>query len=350
MKKLLLASCCAAAIFMSGCESVADLMTYVSPSNKPIEETNSIFASLPVADNVFDDTVSVRGEISDTNNFGKGYKVYDFDTGRSVFRTYALPLNATNINIKIESQIGKTTFAPSVALLTKDKRLVRIIQFSSFEYRPLSDLTSDNLRLKFNLNNFSAGENAIAYMVIFTQDKDLQGTTKIVHPAKLYAMSHKSAVPEIEDPLIPHARLGRVDVYISMESSSADSISEFWDSLDGPLFGGSSHQYISDDDDGSVKSDNKGAVVTIGGKTQVVQAKNPEKADAEKAKAADAKKQPAAPKGSMLKETEDMYNDMIMKAANSGDIAKAMKLAEEAVNAGSSTADQTLAKALRKSK
>jgi pentatricopeptide repeat protein len=61
-------------------------------------------------------------------------------------------------------------------------------------------------------------------------------------------------------------------------------------------------------------------------------------------------KSASAKKGSMMKETEEMYNNMIRSAVKSGDISKAMKLAAEATNAGSATANATLNSALQSRK
>lgn len=200
MNKLLSSLFLSSVIFMSGCDSVDYLMTYKSPTGATAAELDQKFQKLSRADNVFDGAVVVRGEIDDNHDFDEKSKVYPFDTGLSVFRTYSLPLNATNLNIRIESKIGTSMFAPNVALLDKNKQLVKIFSFGSFEYRPFDDFVDDNVFFKFSLNNFSAGENAIAYMVIYTTDADLTTETTITHPAKLYAIAHKTEVPNLTDP------------------------------------------------------------------------------------------------------------------------------------------------------
>ena len=50
-----------------------------------------------------------------------------------------------------------------------------------------------------------------------------------------------------------------------------------------------------------------------------------------------------------MAETEQMYNQLILKAVSSGDIEKAMALAGEAERAGSRTAKPTLIDAIKHS-
>ena len=314
MNKLLSSLFLSSVIFMSGCDSIDYLMTYKSPTGATAAELDQKFQKLSRADNVFDGAVVVRGEIDDDHDFDEKSKVYPFDTGLSVFRTYSLPLNATNLNIR-------------------------------------------NVFFKFSLNNFSAGENAIAYMVIYTTDADLTTETTITHPAKLYAIAHKTEVPNLTDPKIPHARLGHIDVKINLEASTGDALADFWNSLKGPLWGGSDRTVIADVDDGAVATDRKAStnIRTADGKGVVVV--NPNKDGSATAKPANAAaevlgetKSASAKKGSMMKETEEMYNNMIRSAVKSGDISKAMKLAAEATNAGSATANATLNSALQSRK
>ncbi len=352
MKRLFLSLLLSSAVLYSGCSMVDHIMTYRSPANYSVEEAEGIYKNLSVADNVYDNAVIVRAAMSDDVAFDEKSQVYNFDTGRSVFRTYNLPLNATNLKVEISVQIGETIFAPTVALLNKDKKLLKMFDFNSFEYRPYNDVVAETMKLKFNLNNFSAGENAAAYMVIFTKDEDLKTSTKVVHPAKLFALSHRQAPPEVADPLIPHSRLGAMTVLFSMDAESIDSVSDFLDALKGPIWGGESHQYVSDDDDGRVGSSvdvnlHDGNLKVVNPKTSDAAASTGTQISDAKHQSQELKKSPSSPAGSMMKETEKMYNDMIVASVKSGDIAKAMQLAAEATNAGSGSANDTLNSALR---
>lgn len=352
VKRLFLSLLLSSAVLYSGCSMVDHIMTYRSPANYSVEEAEGIYKNLSVADNVYDNAVIVRAAMSDDVAFDEKSQVYNFDTGRSVFRTYNLPLNATNLKVEISVQIGETIFAPTVALLNKDKKLLKMFDFNSFEYRPYNDVVAETMKLKFNLNNFSAGENAAAYMVIFTKDEDLKTSTKVVHPAKLFALSHRQAPPEVADPLIPHSRLGAMTVLFSMDAESIDSVSDFLDALKGPIWGGESHQYVSDDDDGRVGSSvdvnlHDGNLKVVNPKTSDAAASTGTQISDAKHQSQELKKSPSSPAGSMMKETEKMYNDMIVASVKSGDIAKAMQLAAEATNAGSGSANDTLNSALR---
>ncbi len=355
MKKATLFLLCGALFLGTGCETMNHIMTYHSPANITVEESDKIFGKLRVASNVFDGAVIVRSGMTDEVTFDEKSQVYDFETGRSVFRTYNLPLNATNLRIDISVQIGETVFAPTVALLNKERKLIKMFDFNSFEYRPYNDVVAESLKFRFTLNNFSAGDNAVAYMVIFTKDQDLKTSTQVVHPAKLFAKSHREEIPDIADPLIPHSRLGVVTVNFSMDAGDIDSVSDFLDALKGPIWGGENHQYIADDDDGSVvrpgSSTQSGmrAVNPVGDQHASGTATAPRAATSAAAAPA-AQTRAAAPRaapGTMMKETETMYNGMIESAVKAGNVSKAMQLAEEAVNAGSATANDTLNRALR---
>ncbi len=345
MKKLACSLFCVSLFMGVGCDSINHIMTYRSPANFTVAEGDAAFAKMAVAQNVFDNAVVVRSAMTDDVVFDENSYVYDFDTGRSAFKTYNLPLNATNLRIEISVQIGETLFAPSVALINKDHKLIKMFDFNSFEYRPYNDVISESLKFKFNLNNFSAGDNAVSYIVIFTKDEDLKTTTQIVHPAKLYAISHRQKVPEMADPQIPHSRVGCLSVLFSMDAGSIDSVSDFLDALKGPIWGGEQHQYVTDDDDGSLKAAKAvNPNVTVVNPTQTT---TPAVTETATKTATDPAIKTTAPVKTMLKETEDMYNNMIITSVKSGDIAKAMQLASEAVQAGSPSANDTLNKALR---
>lgn len=349
MRRLFCCLVAGATVVLGGCETITHVMTYESPVNYSIEKANNIFRNLAVAENVYDNAVAVRGAVTDDVVFDEKSRVYNFDTGRSPFKTYNFPLNATSIRVEISSKIGATVFAPCVALLSKDRHLIKKFESNSFEYRPLGDIASDNIRFRFNLNNFSAGEHAVAYMVIYTDNNALKGTTTIIHPAKLFAMAHNTEVPNIADPVIPHSPLGEISVDISLNSEDNGSLSDLWDSLKGPIWGGENHSYIADDDDGDInlKSGTSSSISLDDGKAVVVNPKHDENGEKSQSSGKKSAEPSVKPAGSMLKQTEDMYNNMIVSAVKSGDISKAMKLAEEAQRAGSASAASTLNNAVR---
>ena len=69
------------------------------------------------------------------------------------------------------------------------------------------------------------------YVLVFTTEKDLQQTTKLVDPAKAYAKGTGNSVPDIPDPLARHTTDGPVKLKVSTNSASSVLV--------GPLFGSS---------------------------------------------------------------------------------------------------------------
>ena len=145
------------------------------------------------------------------------------------------------------------------------------------------------------------------YVLVFTTEKDLQQTTKLVDPAKAYAKGTGNSVPDIPDPLARHTTDGLVKLKVSTNSASSVLV--------GPLFGSSGP-----------------GPVTVGNTAAPVYA-----APAAPA-AAPAPAKKAEP---VLNDTEEYFNNAIKQAVKRGDVDKALKLLDEAERLGSTTARST---------
>jgi len=147
------------------------------------------------------------------------------------------------------------------------------------------------------------------YVLVFTTDKDLQQTTRLVDPAKAYAKGTGNAVPDIPDPIARHATDGLVKLKVSTNSASSVLV--------GPLFGSSGP-----------------GPVTVGNTAAPAYA-------APVAAAPAAAPAPAKKAEPVLNDTEEYFNNAIKQAVKRGDVDKALKLLDEAERLGSTTARST---------
>ena len=152
------------------------------------------------------------------------------------------------------------------------------------------------------------------YVLVFTTEKDLQQTTKLLDPAKAYAKGIGNAIPDIPDPIAKHTTDGLVKLKVKTNSSSSVLV--------GPLFGSSGP-----------------APVTVGNTAAPTYA-----APAAAVAAAPA---PAAKAEPMLNDTESYFNNGIKQAVAKGDIDKALKLMNEAERLGSKSARSPFIGAVR---
>ena len=155
------------------------------------------------------------------------------------------------------------------------------------------------------------------YVLVFTTDKDLQQSTKLINPAKAYAKGTGNAVPDIPDPLARHVTDGELRLKVSTNSASSVLV--------GPLFGSSGT--------GPVTVGNTAAPAPV------YAAPVAAPATATPATAA----APVAAKKSepVLNDTETYFNQAIKQAVDKGDVDKALKLLDEAERLGSTTARST---------
>ena len=139
------------------------------------------------------------------------------------------------------------------------------------------------------------------YLLVYTTRDDLAKTTKLLDPAKAYAMGVGNAVPDIPDPIAKHTPTGNLKIKATAEQGMGNVMI------------------------GLIQSAPTTAPVVVGNSAQPA------------AVAAPAAK-PAEP---MLSETENYFNQAIKDAVKAGDVDKALKLLNEAEHLGSTSARKT---------
>lgn len=148
------------------------------------------------------------------------------------------------------------------------------------------------------------------YVLVFTTEKDLQQTTKLLDPAKAYAKGVGNSVPDIPDPIARHTTDGLLKLKVKTNSSSSVLV--------GPLFGSSGP-----------------GPVTVGNTAA------PAPTYAAPVAAPVAAPAPAKKSEPMLNDTESYFNKAIKDAVAKGDVDKALKLLDEAERLGSTSARST---------
>ncbi|QFH69473.1 maltose operon protein MalM [Enterobacter sp. E76] len=232
---------------------------------------------------------------------------------------YSVPANIGELTITLTSEVDKQTsvFAPNVLVLDQNLTPAAFFPSSYFTYQEPGVMSADRLEGVIKLTP-ALGQQKL-YLLVFTTDKDLQQTTKLLDPAKSYAKGTGNAIPDIPDPIARHTTDGTLK--LKVKTSSGSSI------LVGPLFGSSGP--------GPVTVGNTAAPATAYAAPAPAPVAAPAMAHAAPAPAAAAKSEP------VLNDTENYFNQAIKQAVNSGDIDKALKLLNEAERLGSTSARST---------
>lgn len=333
---------------LTACETIAPVFD-TSTKTPTVSEGQSELQNAAICCNVLTGLpfIDITKDSNEQYQFGSTAPAFQFPSGKSFVRAFRLPLNIDAMSVEISALIRKNVFVPTVDFYNPKMELIKRLQPADFVYKPARLIEGDSLDARFMITNLTAAEEKkIAFMVIYTTDEAQQGQTKVIHQAKLFAMANGTVPPDIPDPLIPHAATGVVNVVFTMNNTGENLLTK----LDGPLIGESSTNeakamnnsaeqaavFASPGQQATAPVVTAGATVaTVNAISQTTPVMTPSVN--------------AVATGSMLAETEAMYNQLIQKAISSGDIEKAMALASEAERAGSGSAKQTLVNAIKNS-
>jgi len=253
-------------------------------------------------------------------------QAFAFSTGKSLLRAFVIPDELERATLTIDAIAGATVFVPTVLILDRDFRVSRAIDSSNFKYTPAGFMEPQRLQGKVYLDRRQGGELAAEkYLIVFTTDKDLRGSTRMMSEAKLYARARGLVDPGLPDPIAQHAatgvlRMGAGDLEVSAASTT---------------------QYVKQQRNASRYVPPTGAVAAPVPVAVPAPAVRPPRPAAKAApRAAKTGAQP------MLKETQGMYDRMIQESVGRGDMDRAWRLVQEAERAGSTTARATFLSAV----
>ena len=265
--------------------------------------------------------------------------VFNFSEGKSYFAAFKLPQNSGDLRITVAAEIGKTLYFPSVVLMDSQFKVTRVIDSKVFSYKEAQLLAGNRIEGVFTVDRTYIGNpNNETYMVIYTPENKLSETTTILSEAKLMARATAVVDPGLKDPVIPHSPWGLLKLQI--EDLSGDSGK---DNMYKPAY-----QDAVDANTPKVDPTPNKLSIAPAAATAAVAAGAATSAVSQTAVAPATTATPVA-SGSMLAETEQLYNQLIQKAVKDGDIEKAMAFAGEAERAGSRTAKPTLIDAIKHS-
>lgn len=360
----------AATVFLSvvGCSNLSDVFFKPAPSFLSLEDANKELAEAKVCceKDIFNgQIINVTKTSSENYKFDlENAQAFDFPTGKSFFRIFQLPINATHLSINFESEIINTTFKPKIDFYNANKQLVSTIKPNAFKYRD-SAITDGFLSTKIVVNNASAKPGReFAYMVIYTTRNELAETTSMMHPEVKRAIARNLTPPKFDDVKIPHSPIGTVNITFKFRQEDQSAMDELISYLDGPLIGGKDSDennrqenvVLASGEVYSVSSQREGttAVISTDSKGHNLVNSNDIAGTNLESAGKSLENNGANSSGGtqvvMMKETEDLYNGMIKKAVQSGDYEKAMSLVAEAQRAGSSSAKQTFIDAIKAKK
>jgi maltose operon protein len=153
------------------------------------------------------------------------------------------------------------------------------------------------------------------HLVIFTTDKDLRGSTRMLSEAKLYARAQGLADPRLPDSVAQHAATGVFGITVGDLEIADASPNRYVRQRRG------ADRYVASSGD------------------RAARAAGPSVKSAQRARKP-VGKQP------MLKETQGLYDRMIRDSVANGDMDRAWRLVQEAERTGSTTARATFVNAV----
>ncbi|WP_295387776.1 MalM family protein [uncultured Thiodictyon sp.] len=232
-------------------------------------------------------------------------QAFDFATGKSLLQAFEIPDDLEHATLTIDAIAGATVFVPTVLILDRDFRVSRAIDSKTFRYTPAGFMEPQRLRGKVYLDRQRGGPLAAEkYLIVFTTDQALSGSTRMMSEAKLYARAQGLDDPGLPDPVAQHAATGVFRMTVG-DLETAASRTQFGRQRRG------ARRYVA-------------VVPRVG--TRASRTARP---------AAGTTARPP-----MLAETQTMYNRMIQDSVELGDMDRAWRLVQEAERAGSASARQ----------
>jgi maltose operon protein len=256
-------------------------------------------------------------------------QAFGFSTGKSLVQGLVIPDELERATIIMDAIAGATVFVPTVLVLDRDFQISRAIDSGNFKYTPAGLMDPQRLRGSFLLDRRQGSKlEAEKYLVVFTTDKDLRGSTQMISEARLHARSRGLADPGLPDPVAQHAATGVFRLRIADLQTGVRSTTDYVEQrrqADHYVEGGSAARAVP-------------APTTVREPVEPKLQPRPQPKPVVPAPAA----QP------MLSETQSIYDNMIRDAVANGNMDRAWRLVQEAERAGSTTARQTFLKAVEK--
>lgn len=204
---------------------------------------------------------------------------------------YKIPANqgTLKINLKSIAQDNHTIFVPNVLVLDAAFNPTVHYTASQFKFEEARGINEPRYEMELNLTPVENQD--FIYLLVYTTEQDLQGTTTITHPAKLLAKAKGNQPPAIADIQAKHSETGEIVLEVD---------------------GVQTAQFIGLKSGGALFEKKSGNAQTV-----TVQPK-----------------QTAKSTQKVESSTESYFNNEVLKALKANDVNKAMNLVNEAEKLG----------------
>lgn len=139
---------------------------------------------------------------------------------------FELPADRGEFAINITSMIEDTAFVPRAIIVDKNGKEIESYGKNDFEYtKPRLHLGN---RLVAEKDFFPPVGLDSVYLIVYTDQEDLDGYTDVIHPARLDAEARGNYLPEVKDIPVPNSNTGKIEVsidrvsFFSIGTSSSD--------------------------------------------------------------------------------------------------------------------------------
>ncbi|WP_026957252.1 MalM family protein [Aliagarivorans taiwanensis] len=258
-----------------------------------------------------------------------GNQSFEFASGKSFLLAYEIPQGSTDLPVTVTSEIKQSVFVPKVAMLNENFEVTRVVPGENFDYLEKTQYQPHRLLASFNLRRTGSPETNEKYLLVYTTDELVAGTSNVSHVATLESRSTSGMnTTGLKDPIIPHATQGVVGVHFGRGGRALD---------DSKVIVANTSELVDPSRPVLVAA-------PVAAET-VAPATKPAAEPAAATQTTSPKAKSTVATGSMLEETEAFYNQLIQKYVAQGDLNRALTLVEEAEAAGSASARSTFIKA-----
>ncbi|MFW7524442.1 MalM family protein [Vibrio ostreicida] len=139
---------------------------------------------------------------------------------------FELPTNRGEFSLTITSFIKETAFVPRAVVFDREGREIERYGAEMFQYKkPRFHLGN---RLMAEIDFFPPVDLDMAYLVIYADKEQLNGSTFVIHPARLDAQGRGNYLPEMKDIALRNSPYGQIEVAMDRsalfnQTNSADS-------------------------------------------------------------------------------------------------------------------------------
>lgn len=137
----------------------------------------------------------------------------------SPIAAYRLPANQGTLDININSLVKDNhIFVPNIAVLDAHFNLAATYPADTFQFQNENGLQGN--RLSKHLQLTPTPNQEYIYLLVYTTDEDLKGSTVIPHPAKLYAKARGNQPPAINNLQAKHSLNGQLQISVNGQQNA----------------------------------------------------------------------------------------------------------------------------------